>query len=121
MQHRANEQSERSVTGYLSTVILMLNDAQNKALGAFLTAGIPLVTALSLVMEGTTPQSLPAELSRANRAVSKVLKRKGTPDPKMAKALRKANQIGRKKNGGYKKGYSQAKIMSKAHQLRRKM
>ena len=102
-------------------MILMLNDAQNRALGAFLTAGIPLVTALSLVMEGTTPQSLPAELSRANRAVSKVLKRKGTPDPKMAKALRKANALGRKKSGGFKKGYSQARIMKKAHQLRRKM
>ena len=79
------------------------------------------MTALSLVMEGTTPQSLPAELSRANRAVSKVLKRKGTPDPKMAKALRKANALGRKKSGGFKKGYSQARIMKKAHQLRRKM
>ena len=48
-------------------------------------------------------------------------KRKGTPDPKMAKALKKANEMGRKKSGGYKKGHSQAKIMKKAHQLRRKM
>lgn len=48
-------------------------------------------------------------------------KRKGTPDPKMARALRKANAMGRKKSGGYKKGWSQGKIMSKAHQLRRKM
>jgi len=48
-------------------------------------------------------------------------KRKGTPDPKMSKALQRANEIGRKKNGGYKKGYSQAKIMSLAHKLRRKM
>jgi len=48
-------------------------------------------------------------------------KRKGTPDPKMAKALRKANALGRKKSGGFKKGYSQARIMKKAHQLRRKM
>lgn len=102
-------------------MILMLNDAQNRALGAFLTAGIPLVTALSLVMEGTTPQSLPAELTRANQAVSKVLKRKGTPDPKMAHALKKANELGRKKSGGFKKGYSQSRIMKKAHQLRRKM
>lgn len=48
-------------------------------------------------------------------------KRKGTPDPKMAKALKKANELGRKKNGGFRKGYDQAKIMEKAHQLRRKM
>ena len=51
----------------------------------------------------------------------KLFKRKGKKDPKMARALRKANAMGRKKNGGYKKGYSQAKIMKKAHQLRRKM
>ena len=48
-------------------------------------------------------------------------KRKGKPDPKMARALRKANAMGRKKAGGFKKGWSQGKIMRKAHQLRRKM
>ncbi len=48
-------------------------------------------------------------------------KRKGKPDPKMARALIKANKMGRKKAGGFKKGWSQGKIMSKAHQLRRKM
>ncbi len=48
-------------------------------------------------------------------------KRVGKKDPKMARALRKANEMGRKKSGGYKKGWSQGKIMRKAHQLRRKM
>ena len=48
-------------------------------------------------------------------------KRVGKKDPKMARALRKANALGRKKSGGFKKGYSQARIMKKAHQLRRKM
>ena len=48
-------------------------------------------------------------------------KRVGKKDPKMARALRKANSLGRKKSGGFKKGYSQARIMKKAHQLRRKM
>ena len=47
--------------------------------------------------------------------------RVGKKDPKMARALRKANAMGRKKAGGYKKGWSQGKIMKKAHQLRRKM
>ena len=51
----------------------------------------------------------------------KKAKRVGKKDPKMAKALRKANSLGRKKSGGFKKGYSQAKIMKKAHQLRRRM
>jgi len=48
-------------------------------------------------------------------------KRKGKSDPKMARALKKANAMGRKKAGGFKKGWSQGKIMRKAHQLRRKM
>ena len=48
-------------------------------------------------------------------------RRKGKKDPKMARALRKANAMGRKKSGGFKKGWSQGKIMKKAHQLRRKM
>jgi len=48
-------------------------------------------------------------------------KRAGKKDPKMARALKKANAMGRKKAGGFKKGWSQGKIMRKAHQLRRKM
>ena len=32
-------------------------------------------------------------------------KRVGKKDPKMARALRKANAMGRKKNGGFKKGW----------------
>lgn len=48
-------------------------------------------------------------------------RRKGKADPKMARALKKANAMGRKKAGGFKKGWSQGKIMRKAHQLRRKM
>ena len=55
------------------------------------------------------------------RSGKKLFKRKGKKDPKMAKALRKANSMGRKKSGGFKKGWSQGKIMRKAHQLRRKM
>jgi len=48
-------------------------------------------------------------------------KRVGKKDPKMARALRKANSMGRKKSGGFKKGWTQGKIMKKAHQLRRRM
>jgi len=47
--------------------------------------------------------------------------RKGKSDPKMARALKKANAMGRKKNKSFKKGWNQGKIMSKAHQLRRRM
>ena len=50
-----------------------------------------------------------------------VKKRVGKKDPKMAKALRKANALGRTKSGKLRKGMTQAKIMKKAHQLRRRM
>jgi hypothetical protein len=53
--------------------------------------------------------------------VSSPPKRSGKKDPKMARALRKANSMGRKKSGGFKKGWSQGKIMKKAHQLKRRM
>jgi hypothetical protein len=48
-------------------------------------------------------------------------KRKGTPNPKMARALKKANDWGRTKAGKLRKGVSQGDIMRKAHTLRRKM
>lgn len=51
----------------------------------------------------------------------KKAKRVGKKDPKMARALKKANAMGRTKAGKLRKGYTQAKIMKKAHQLRRKM
>ena len=48
-------------------------------------------------------------------------KRVGKKDPKMARALKKANAMGRKKNGSLKKGWTQSAIMRKAHWLRRRM
>ena len=47
--------------------------------------------------------------------------RTGKKDPKMAKALRKANAMMRTKSGKLRKGRTQADVMRKAHQLRRKM
>lgn len=58
---------------------------------------------------------------KASKRMVRKAKRSGKKDPKMARALRKANSMGRKKSGGFKKGWSQGKIMKKAHQLRRKM
>ena len=62
-----------------------------------------------------------AEGARLSARTTKTRRRVGKKDPKMARALRKANAMGRKKAGGFKKGWSQGRIMSKAHQLRRKM
>lgn len=63
------------------------------------------------------------QVVKGARKVSKAVKkaRKGKKDPKMAKALRKANALGRTKTGKLRKGMTQAKIMKKAHQLRKRM
>ena len=61
------------------------------------------------------------EVKRTGKALGRaVRKRAGKKDPKMARALKKANAMGRKKSGGFKKGYTQARITMKAHQLRRR-
>jgi hypothetical protein len=38
----------------------------------------------------------------------------------MASALKKANAKARKKNGSFKKGWTQARVMKEAHRLRRR-
>ncbi len=93
-----------------------------------ITAVVILMVEVRLTMEEYEALIRAEDLVNRGLLPSKVLpksirkkKRVGKPDPKMAKALRKANALGRKKSGGFKKGYSQAKIMKKAHQLRRKM
>jgi hypothetical protein len=65
--------------------------------------------------------SRPVAKRQAARSVARKVVKKGKKDPKMARALKKANAIGRTKNGKLRKGYTQARIMKKAHQLRRKM
>ena len=62
------------------------------------------------------------EVKRTGKKLARsVKKRTGKKDPKMARALRKANKMMRTKSGKLRKGATQAKIMKKAHQLRRKM
>lgn len=71
-----------------------------------------MVEAISLEVArqlGVLPSNKPAKPKR---------KRK---DPKMAKALKQSNARYRKKNGSLRAGATQAKIMSYAHKLRRKM
>ena len=47
-------------------------------------------------------------------------KASGTALKGMSSALKKANQMARKKNGSFKKGWSQKKVMKKAHQIRKR-
>ena len=77
-----------------------------------------------LELIGRTAQGaseLVGKAKEVKKTAKKLVKRKGKKDPKMAKALKKANQIGRTKSGKLRKGYTQGKIMRKAHQIRRKM
>lgn len=76
------------------------------------------------IMKGLN-QDEAASFSSATRSERKKgrvkITRKGVSNPKMSRALVKANKMGKKKAGGFKKGWNQSKIMKKAHQLRRKM
>ena len=58
---------------------------------------------------------------KVNKAVKRRPQRTGRKDPKMARALKKANAMARKKNGSFKKGKTQRWVMKKAHQLRKRM
>ena len=51
---------------------------------------------------------------RAKRAAGRTAKG-------MKEALKKANKKARKKDGSFKKGYDQARVMREAHKIRRKM
>jgi len=70
-----------------------------------------------LRLQGSERESEGTRLS--NRTRSKP-KRKGTPLKGMKAALTKANAMARKKDGSFKKGWTQAKVMSKAHKIRRR-
>lgn len=63
----------------------------------------------------TRSDSLPPRVK-----VAKPAKRKGTPNPKLAKALKEANAKARKKNGEFRKGYDQARVMRMAHAMLKK-
>lgn len=58
---------------------------------------------------------------RGAKAGARAVKRSAKKAVKgMDRALKEANEIARKKNGEFRKGYDQKKLMKKAHQLRRK-
>jgi hypothetical protein len=63
-------------------------------------------------------------VGRAARTIKKetkpVRRKAGKAVKGMAAALRKANKIARKKNGSFKKGYDQARVMRMAHKIRRR-
>lgn len=62
------------------------------------------------------PQS--RQFARENLVRSKPKRKK---NPKLARAMREANARGRKKNGGFKKGYDQARIARLAQKILKRM
>jgi hypothetical protein len=48
-------------------------------------------------------------------------KKQRDADKKSSAAFKKANELGRKKDGSFKKGYDQARIASTAQRLKKKM
>ena len=72
----------------------------------------------------TVVENLALEVARilsGNSTATLPKPKKKRKDPKMSKALKKANERYRKKNGALRAGATQAKIMQYAHKLRRKM
>jgi hypothetical protein len=48
-------------------------------------------------------------------------KKQRAADKKSSEAFRRANELGRKKDGSFKKGYDQARIAATAQRLKKKM
>ena len=70
-------------------------------------------TASNVKRVGRAARTIQRETKPARRKAGKAVKG-------MAAALRKANKIARKKNGSFKKGYDQARVMRMAHKIRRR-
>tara|TARA_Y100001951_G_scaffold101874_1_gene107567 strand:- start:1031 stop:1285 length:255 start_codon:yes stop_codon:yes gene_type:complete len=64
-------------------------------------------------------------VGKAARTISRetkpVRKKAGKALKGMKSALEKANAMARKKNGDFKKGWNQSKLMAKAHKIRKGM
>ncbi len=70
-------------------------------------------TASNVKRVGRAARTIKKETRPARRKAGKAVKG-------MAAALRKANKMARKKNGSFKKGYDQARVMRMAHKIRRR-
>jgi len=70
-------------------------------------------TAKNVKRVGKAARTIKRETRPARKGAKRAMKG-------MAKALRQANAKARKKNGSFKKGYDQARVMRMAHQIRRR-
>jgi len=73
---------------------------------------------LSLI--GESSPSMERAVKTPSKTVAAKSKRKGKPNPKLSKALKVSNAKARKKNGDFKKGYNQSRVMKEAHRMVKK-
>lgn len=73
-----------------------------------------------LAAANSMPASVRASREKTARMSAAIkAKRKGRTAKGMAAALREANKRARKKNGDFRKGYNQRRVMQMAHKIRR--
>lgn len=58
---------------------------------------------------------------KISRETKTIRRRTGKAAKGMARALKQANAKARKKNGAFKKGWTQARVMKEAHRIRRRL
>jgi len=76
---------------------------------------------LQLIANAETPSVIrKLEGARKAKKIRVSRKKSGKAAKGMARALKKANAKARKKDGSFRKGYDQARVMREAHKIRRK-
>ncbi len=68
----------------------------------------------------TTSPSPKKSRAKPGKAASPPTKRKGKKNPKLSKAMKKARVAAKKKDGSFRKGWNQSKMMKHAHKLAKK-
>lgn len=93
------------------------------AVGGILAAEVRMSVEEYLQLIEATAKNV-KRVGKASRTIARetkpVRRKAGRAAKGMAKALKQANAKARKKNGSFKKGYDQARVMRMAHQIRRR-
>lgn len=77
----------------------------------------------SMAMATTCPGCSAGATADSSPAVTKKrrTRKKSSSDKKMSVALKEATAKAKKKNGSFKKGWNQSKLMKEAHRLKKRM
>lgn len=77
--------------------------------------------ALRRLIESERESEGAQEQAKATKPKRKRSRKQRAADKKSSEAFKRANELGRKKDGSFKKGYDQARIASTAQRLKKKM